>query len=69
MDRSRQERLPEYYRTLHYLDENRLTLVQETHCVHNKPFSTAVGQMKRGESSEKISQNTLQLLDYAHTLQ
>jgi len=38
MDRSKQEGLPEYQHTLHQLDENRLTLVQETHCVHNKPL-------------------------------
>ncbi len=39
MDRSRQKELLEYQRTLHWLDANRLVVMQEAHHINNKMFS------------------------------
>jgi len=53
MDRSRQKELLEYQRTLHWLDANRLVLMQEAH--HIKRCSLVCGQMKQDELFQKIS--------------
>jgi hypothetical protein len=46
MDRSRREDTLEYQHTLHRLDANRPTLVQEAHCISTKDRQ-AFEQMKR----------------------
>jgi hypothetical protein len=67
MDPSRQKELLEYQRTLHWLDANRLVLMQEAHQINNK-CSLFCGQMRQDEPFQKVSQNTLQLLDDDHNL-
>ena len=67
MDRSRQKELLEYQRTLHWLDANRLVLMQEAHHINNK-CPLVCGQMKQDEPFQKISQNTLNRLAYDHNL-
>jgi hypothetical protein len=54
MDRSRQKELLEYQRTLHWLDANRLTLVQEALSI-NKTSRQVCEQMTQDELFQKIS--------------
>ena len=53
MDRSRQKELLEYQRTLHWLDANRLVLMQEANHINNSPL--VCGQMKQYELFQRIS--------------
>jgi hypothetical protein len=67
MDRSTQKELLEYQRTLHWLDANRLRLMQEAYWINDKCPSVWCVNQQDG-LFKKIYGNTLQLLDYAHTL-
>ena len=69
MDRSRQKELQEYYRTLHYLETNRLAMVKKIAASTTK-YQLEFEQMEERQNIiKKFHQNALQLLDYYHTLQ